>query len=89
MNEKLSPLEAIFGSQVIETLQRAPMPAYDGYEPDELAMVRIQRRVEQGRFDDLSKDENKWVFCRLIPALVRYGCYPPPAPPSDREEAAS
>lgn len=82
--ETITPLAAMVGIRAMEILQRAPMPAYDGYEPDELAMMRIQRRIEEGRFADLSDDEQKWVCGRLIPSLARYGCYPPPAPPVAR-----
>ena len=51
---------------------------YTGYEPNELALKRIEIRMKQGRFTDLPLIEQKWVCGRLIPSLVRYGCYPPP-----------
>ncbi len=84
--ETINPLEAMVGIRAMEILQRAPMPVYEGYEPDELAMMRIKRRVEEGRFADLSDAEQQWVCGRLIPSLTRYGCYPPPAVPTAPEE---
>ncbi|MEI2804379.1 MAG: hypothetical protein V9G18_00035 [Albidovulum sp.] len=62
-------------------LQAAPMPGYSGPEPDELALMRIQKRVAEGRFDALSRDEQRWVCRRLLPSLVRFGRYPPPDEP--------
>lgn len=71
-------LNKVIGSRALTALQNAPMPAYSGYEPNELALKRIEMRMKQGRFVDLPLIEQKWVCGRLIPSLVRYGCYPPP-----------
>ena len=71
-------LNPIIGDRALTVLQNAPMPAYSGYEPTELALKRIELRMKQGRFADLPLIEQKWVCGRLIPSLVRYGCYPPP-----------
>ncbi len=73
-----NPLSTILDSRALMLLQNAPMPAYSGYEPNELALKRIEIRMKQGRFTDLPLIEQKWVCGRLIPSLVRYGCYPPP-----------
>lgn len=62
-------------------LQAAPMPGYSGPEPDELALMRIRKYVEEGRFDALSRDEQRWVCRRLLPSLARFGRYPPPDEP--------
>lgn len=80
----MSHLDPIIDARALTALQGAPMPAYSGYEPNELALKRIELRMKQGRFADLPLIEQKWVCCRLIPSLVRYGCYPPPAPATDR-----
>lgn len=62
----------------LDKLRNAPMPPYDGYEPDELSLVRIQRYIEDERFDELPKEAQRWVCRRLMPSLMRFGCYPPP-----------
>lgn len=51
---------------------------YSGYEPNELSLKRIELRLKQGLFADLPLIEQRWVYGRLLPSLVRYGCYPPP-----------
>lgn len=66
------------GDSGMAALQAAPMPPYAGPEPDELALMRIQKRVAEGRFDALSRDAQRWVCRRLLPALARFGRYPPP-----------
>jgi len=66
----------------LATLKNTPLPAYDGYEPDELAIVRFRKYLEEGRFDDLPQDAQHWVCGRLMPSLVRFGCYPPPHNPA-------
>lgn len=55
-----------------------PMPVYDGSEPSEIELKRIEKALEQDRFDDLSKEQQRWVTRRLMPSLARYGVYPPP-----------
>lgn len=59
-------------------IRDAPMPPYSGHEPDELALARIRKYVEEGRFDALARDEQRWVCRRLLPSLARFGRYPPP-----------
>ncbi len=58
--------------------QNLPMPKFDGEEPSEIEIQRIRKKLEEGRFDDLSKDLQRWVCYRLMPSLTRYGVYPPP-----------
>jgi len=59
--------------------QGLPMPKYDGEEPSEIEIQRIRKNLEEGRFDDLSKELQRWVCHRLMPSLTRFGVYPPPA----------
>ena len=40
--------------------------------------MRIQKYIEEGRFDALSRDEQCWGWRRLLPSLMRFGRYPPP-----------
>lgn len=54
------------------------MPQYDGVEPTEIELKRIQKALQEGRFDSLSRDHQRWVTRRLLPSLTRYGMYPPP-----------
>lgn len=54
------------------------MPAYDGVEPSEIELQRISKLLEEGRFNELSRDLQRWATHRLMPSLARYGCYPPP-----------
>ncbi|HEJ4833930.1 hypothetical protein AAAC13_01630 [Pseudomonas aeruginosa] len=54
------------------------MPQYDGVEPSEIELQRIQKYIDDGRFDELSNEQQKWVTRRLMPSLARYGVYPPP-----------
>lgn len=57
----------------------SPMPHYDGAEPCELDIQRIGKCMEDGRFDDLSREHQRWVTHRLMPSLTRFGVYPPPS----------
>lgn len=59
--------------------QGLPMPKYDGEEPSEIEIQRIRKHLEEGRFDELSKELQRWVCHRLMPSLTRFGVYPPPA----------
>lgn len=61
-----------------EALGNAPMPDYDGPEPSEIDVARIRRYVDEDRFDDLPKWQQRWVCRRLMPSLARFGTYPPP-----------
>lgn len=54
------------------------MPQYDGVEPTEIELKRIQKTLQEGRFDFLSLDHKRWVTRRLLPSLTLYGMYPPP-----------
>lgn len=63
---------------ILTALRNAPMPVYDGPEPDELSIARIQKYIEEGRFNELPTASKKWVCSRLMPSIVRFGCYPPP-----------
>ena len=63
-------------------LECLPMPHYEGVEPSEIEIERIRKFIEEGRFDELNDDLQDWVVGRLMPSLVRYGVYPPPAEPS-------
>ncbi|HBO4949124.1 TPA: hypothetical protein RJN82_004652 [Pseudomonas aeruginosa] len=62
-----------------KSLQGLPMPKYDGAEPTEIELRRIQKMVEEGQFDELSKEHQRWVTHRLLPSLARFGVYPPPS----------
>lgn len=55
----------------------AKMQAYEGEEPSEIDIQRIKRYIEKGRFDDLDRTHQRWVTHRLMPSLMRFGCYPP------------
>tara|TARA_R110001592_G_scaffold29089_3_gene105849 strand:+ start:319 stop:522 length:204 start_codon:yes stop_codon:yes gene_type:complete len=59
--------------------QGLPMPKYEGPEPTEIELRRIQKMIEAGQFDELSKEHQRWVTRRLMPSLARYGAYPPPS----------
>lgn len=72
---------SLLGPLALATLKKAPLPTAAGYEPDALALKRIELRLRQGRFDDLLRVEQEWVCGRLMPSLARYGCYPPPPQP--------
>jgi hypothetical protein len=54
------------------------MPKYDGPEPTEIDIARIRKLIDEGRFDALPKEQQRWVTRRLMPSLARFGCYPPP-----------
>jgi len=56
-----------------------PMPSCDVPEPMEIDIQRIKRCMEEGRFEALSADHQRWVCRRLLPSLTRYGVYPPPS----------
>lgn len=60
-------------------LKGTPMPAYDGPEPSEIELRRIEKLLSNGRFDELSKEHQRWATHRLMPSLTRFGVYPPPA----------
>lgn len=63
---------------VASAIAGSPMPQYDGAEPCELDIQRISKCMEEGRFDDLSREHQRWVTHRLMPSLTRFGVYPPP-----------
>lgn len=54
------------------------MPHYDGAEPTEIDLKRIAKMLQEGRFDEISRDQQRWVTRRLLPSLARFGVYPPP-----------
>lgn len=64
--------------EVASTIASSPMPHYDGAEPCELDIQRISKCMQEGRFDDLSREHQRWVTHRLMPSLTRFGVYPPP-----------
>ena len=70
----------------INPFQGLPMPKYDGEEPSEIEIQRIRHHLAEGRFDDLSKDLQRWVCHRLMPSLTRFGVYPPPAEAADPKD---
>ncbi|SMF96834.1 hypothetical protein SAMN02949497_4247 [Methylomagnum ishizawai] len=73
-----SPIDQLFPQETLAALRNAPMPPYKGREPSEIELKRIEKAMEQGRFDELPEDLLDWVCLRLMPSLFRYGCYPPP-----------
>lgn len=54
------------------------MPYYDGAEPTEIDLKRIENFLQEGRFCELSREHQRWVTHRLLPSLTRFGVYPPP-----------
>lgn len=64
----------------IKELPMGTMPKYDGPEPSELEIARIIKLMDEDRFEDVPEEHQRWLRKRLIPSLVRYGCYPPPQP---------
>lgn len=54
------------------------MPQYDGPEPSELELKRIEKALQEDRFNELGADQQRWVTRRLLPSLTRFGMYPPP-----------
>ena len=59
-----------------------PLPKYDGKEPSEFELHRINKLMAEERFSELSREHQRWVTHRLLPSLVRFGTYPPPMRPS-------
>jgi hypothetical protein len=64
---------------VASAIAGSQMPHYNGAEPCELDIQRINKCMQEGRFDDLSRDHQRWVTHRLMPSLTRFGVYPPPS----------
>lgn len=62
------------------------MPHYDGDEPTEIDLKRIEKFLQEGRFDELSRQHQRWVTRRFLPSLTRFGVYPPPKGSSTHEE---
>lgn len=52
--------------------------AHDHYEPDDATIAEIIKCIEEERFDELPNESKEWVCHKLMPSLMRFGCYPPP-----------
>ena len=61
-----------------ELFINAPLPPYDGPEPDSENLKRLTRLYDEQRLDELTPVEERWMYHRFMPCLTRYGCYPPP-----------
>lgn len=58
-----------------------PMPSLNGrviHEPSEIEIQRIMACAREGELRKVSEQHMDWICYRLMPSLVRYGCYPPP-----------
>lgn len=74
---------------VASAIAGSPMPKFDGAEPCELDIQRISKCLQDGRFDDLSREHQRWVTHRLMPSLTRFGVYPPPSDASTPTAASA
>lgn len=72
--KKVDGVEGVFS--LLKTL---PMPTYNrDYYPSEIEYQMIRKKMESYDVNDLSEEQQHWLFERLMPSLVRFGTYPPP-----------
>jgi len=65
----------------LSKLQGLPMPSLTSrkiVEPSEIDLQRIMSYARDGQLCNVPDQFMDWICYRLMPSLMRYGCYPPP-----------
>lgn len=74
-------MQEIVKSLGLSKLVGLPMPSLQGrniVEPSEIDMHRMMAYAREGELYKVPKQHVDWICYRLMPSLMRYGCYPPP-----------